>query len=183
MNNTTNKLDELTISQLVKAVKPVHLVVTFTILASLLGGAFSFGKSWESHRFDLEVEPLKKTNEELLKENSSLKKKVYFYRQKDKFLSLTSTLQFQANLRGVSHRELFTCSGERQMLSDSQVEQIFKEYQELVHVITRNEEDAIAHYGPISRACSPRLISFEQDQSAAYIINNFIPNKAINETQ
>ncbi len=183
MSDSTNKLDELTIAQLLKAVKPVHLVVAFTIFASLLGGAFSFGKSWESHRFDLEVEPLKKANEELSKEISYLKKNNHFYRQKDKFLSLTSTLQFQAHLRGISHQELFRCSSRRQMLSDDHVREIYDEYRELIQVIANNEEEAIAHYGPISRACTPRLISFKQDQSAAYIIDRFIPNKAINGTQ
>lgn len=181
MGNVTNKLDEVTIAQLLMAVKPVHIVVTLSILASLLGAAFSLGKNWESHLFDLEVVPLKKINKELTQENSSLKDKIHFYRQKDKFLSLTSTLQFQANLRDVSHRELFTCSGGRQMLSDEHVEEIYEEYQEIIQEITKNDKDAIAYYGPISRACSPRLISFKQDQSAAYVINNFISNQAINE--
>ena len=179
MNSPAKDLDEITIAQLLRSIKPAHLVISVGILFSLIGGAFSLGISWEKHRFDVEITPLKKLIAELKGNNTSLTNQVAFYREKDKFISLTSTLQFQASVRGVEHGELFSCSGNRQKLSDDQVKNIYKEYLSTIDTITspENDKEPIAFYGPISRACSPRLISFEKDQSAAYVVNDFIPNK------
>jgi len=179
MNNSVNDLNEITITHLLRAIKPSHLVISIGVLFSLIGGAFSFGISWEKHRFDVEVTPLKKLVDEFKEKNTSLKNQVDFYREKDKFISLTSTLQFQASIRGIEHSSLFSCSGNRQKLSDEKVENIYKEYLAIIDVITssQNGKEPIAFYGPISRACSPRLISFQKDQSAAYVVDDFIPNK------
>ena len=178
MKTSDSSLDELTVSQLLRAFKPSHIVVITGILIASIGGAFSFGISWEIHRFDVEITPLKKKIEELQGKNTSLSSQIEFYREKDKFISLTSTLQFQASMRGVVHDELFTCSGGNQRLSNSDVQEIYNEYESTIQRITnsKNGKDPIAFYGPVSRACSPRRINFDRDQSAAYKINNFIPN-------
>ena len=179
MNSSVKDLNELTIAQFLRAIKPAHLVILIGILFSLISGAFGLGISWEKHHFDVEVTPLKKIVDELKEKNTSLKNQVSFYREKDKFISLTSTLQFQASIRGVEHRELFACSGNRQKLSDDKVKNIYKEYLTTVDAITssQNGKEPIAFYGPISRACSPRLISFQKDQSATYVVDDFIPNQ------
>ena len=179
MKSSEKDLDEITIAQLLRAIKPAHLVIFAGILFSLIGGAFSLGINWEKHRFDIEVMPLNKLVDELKGKNSTLKRQVSFYREKDKFISLTSTLQFQASIRGVEHHKLFTCSNHRQELSDDQVKDIYKEYSDTMDAITnsQNGKEPIAFLGPISRACTPRLISFQRDESAAYLVNDFIPNK------
>lgn len=179
MNSSAKDLDEITIAQLLRAIKPAHLVITVGILFSVIGGAFSLGVSWENHRFDVEINPLKKSISELKEQNTSLTNQLAFYREKDKLISLTSTLQFQASLRNIEHSKLFSCSGNRQKLNDEQVRGIYMEYLATVDKITtsQNGKEPIAFYGPISRACSPRLISFEKDQSAAYVVDNFIPNE------
>ncbi|MDD1780357.1 hypothetical protein LRP49_03995 [Enterovibrio sp. ZSDZ35] len=185
MNNKTNDLDDVTVTQLLKAIKPAHLVITTGVVFSLIGGAFSFGIRWEKHRFDVEITPLKQANAELIAKNNEQKTQIEFYREKDKFISLTSTLQFQAILRGIDHEKLFTCSGKRQEVSDSHLQELFQEYSTTLEKITnpQNGRDPIAFYGPRSRACKPRLINFENDQSAAYLINSFAPTSAINNTR
>ena len=178
MSKTDTNLDDMTISQLMKAMKPAHLVVIVGLFFSLIGGAFGFGITWEKHRFDVEVTPLKKLNTELQEKIANLKNQIEFYREKDKLISLTSALQFQASLRDIKHHEIFTCSGTNEKLSNEHVSELYKEYQDTLKRITNAQDgkEPIAFLGPVSRACRPRLISFEKDQSAAYKINNFIPN-------
>ena len=54
---------------------------------------------------------------------------------------------------------------------------MYAEYLETIENITtpQNGKDPIAYYGPISRACRSRVISFE-DRTAAYFVDEFIPN-------
>lgn len=179
MSNTNTNLDDATIAQLLKAMKISHLVVIIGLLFSLIGGAFGFGVSWEKHRFDVEIIPLKKQNIALQGSIERLKSQIEFYREKDKFISLTSMLQFQASLRNVKHHEVFACSGISEKLSDERVKALYKEYRDTLKRITsvQNGKEPVAFLGPVSRACRPRLISFEKDQSAAYKIDNFIPNE------
>lgn len=175
MSNTGNVLDDITVAHLLKAIKPMQLVVMIGLLASMLGSAFALGKHWQQGRFDLAIAQLEKDNADLKAKNESLNNKVYFYRNKDAFLSLTSTLQLQASLRDVPHQDLFTCSGERQMLTDTQVDALFQNYQNLLDTII-NDEKITSFYGPVSRVCAPKVINFELDGSAAYLMNNFISN-------
>jgi hypothetical protein len=176
MSNSINDIEKITIGRLLHSLKPGQLSVLIGILFTLIGGAFGLGINWEMHRYDTEIVPLKNSVEELKKKNSSLKKDIYFYRGKDKLISLTSALQFQASIRGIEHNSLYACSSDRQKLTDQHVANLYSEYLSTIEEVTkpRNENEPVARKGPVSRACSTRLIEFNKDQSAAYIINNFI---------
>jgi hypothetical protein len=175
MNNPQD-IEKVTIAQIARSLRPAHFIAILSGFSSLLAGAFWLGSQWENHRFESELYPLKTLVQELEEDNKTLKEQVAFYREKDKFISLTSTLQFQASIRGIKHDDIFPCSFNLQELTDEKVREIYSEYSDTIQRITspQNGKEPIAFFGPISRACRPRMISFDRDQSAAYVVHDFL---------
>lgn len=178
MNQSIEDQDKITIGQLLGNLKLGQLILLIGILFAIIGVTFGLGIHWERSVYATEIVPLKKLTKELERKSAVLQTDLQFCQAKDKLLSLTSILQFQASIRGNEHDSLYTCSSNQQKLPDHHVVYLYKEYLTIIDEVTKpyNENKAMLSKEDASKACSPRLLELANGQSAAYMINNFMSN-------